>query len=616
MNYPLANTTSSVPFEGIQNTSPAGYFDRCIHELIEERVEIQPDAVAIRSADFHLSYRALNSRANQIARYLRDQHVCAEQVVGIFTEPSTETAIAAIATLKAGGAYLGLATTQPRLRLMEIIKESGSRALITATGPDPDLDGVKTICLKRDADEIAKQSCENLPGGVELDNLAFVRYTSGSTGKPKGVLNTHRSLVSRLISQPLADVQGSDICAINTSLGFGARLFYPLACGGTVVVMPDEATRDARRLAERIDGDRITSIYMVPSLLRELLQLDAPLVRRLQVLRAVTVGGEAVNVQTVERFLRALPSTILINTYGSNEIGTTAAMRVIQNGAAATSRLGPPAPNTRLYVLDNLLNVTPIGTTGEIFVSSAHLARGYLDRPEITAESFLPDPFEGCGTRLYRTGDLGRYHKDGSIEFLGRSDSQVKVRGFRVELGEIEARLGEVPGVAETVAATYLAGDDTRLAAYVVAEADTILSVRPLRDHLRQHLPDYMVPAIFMFIDRVPRTARGKIDRSALPRPNPARPDLDSEFAQPRDPIEFEIGKIWAAALGMETVGIHDDFLQLGGDSLVAARVVAAIAAQYRVEFPAMALLEGATIAQIAAGARSQLSAMDRVDCN
>ena len=591
------------------NGEQGSYPPFCVHEFFEQQVERTPDAVAAVFRESQLTYRELNSRANQLAHYLRAKGAGPEALVGLLMDASLNMIIAVVAILKAGGAYLALDHNQPAHLLRELIREAGvSLAVTTASNSACEaLEGqMEFVCVDRDASRIAAESHSNPRSGVTPGNVLLIRYTSGSTGKPKGVVIIHRAMTSRLIPPP-PGIAPTDVCLLNPAWGFGTRLFYPLALGATVVVVTEEEARNPGRLADNLNRHGITSIFMVPSHLRQL--LDSPdVASRLTRLRSVTVGGETLTPHLMARFKEVLPHAQLLNAYGGAEIGGTAAVQeIIGKEAGAVNSIGRPILNTRIYLLDRDRNLVPPGAVGEMYVGSGHLARGYLHRPDLTALRFVPDPFSGQDnfndeSRLYRTGDLGRHLPDGRIEYLGRVDRQVKIRGYRVELEGIEAVLQDHERVDQAVVTTQKMTGGDRLVACIVAKREADLSVSALQKFLRERLPDYMIPAAFVFLDRVALNRHGKIDMQRLPAPGPERPQVDSRWEAPRNPLEAEIAEIWSSVLGLAAVGIHDNFIDLGGDSLLATRVSARLQRQLNIDLPMDLILEW-TIATIAAEA-------------
>ena len=555
---------------------PERYLDGCIHELFERQVEKSPDARALQFGQELLTYAELNVRANRAAHYLRKRGVGPEIFVGLQMERSLDSIAALIGILKAGGAYVYLDPSYPDARRREMIEDC-KPALILGT-----LD-------------LADEEIANPATGVALDNAAYVIYTSGSTGKPKGAVEVHRSMTSRLISAPLPDIRPGDVCCLNSSLSFGisaSRLFLPLVSGVPVVILPEDDVRDVTRFVLALETHRITSAFMVPAVLRKILAMGEDASSRLQGLRAVAVSGGALTREVAGRFFRLFPAANLVNVYGGSEIGTAAAMRVLTAQSDLTQiSIGHPVVNTRIHILD-----------GEICVASRHLARGYLNQPALTAERFVPDPFSGDpAARMYRTGDLGRVLPNGEIQFLGRADHQVKVRGFRVELGEIEAALHAQEDILEAAVAARDVDGDKRLAGYIVLQPGAEANIQAVREQLSARLPDHMIPATLMFVNRLPRTNNGKVDRNALPPPSPSRPEMESAYEIPRTATERTIAGIWEELLEMRPVGIRDHFLDLGGDSLTAVRLIVRIWQCFGIQVDFRSIFDYPTVAELAA---------------
>lgn len=578
------------------------YIQHCIHELFEQQVERTPGALALICGERRLTYNDLNERANAWAHDLRARGVGPESVVGICSKSSVEAVIGVLAILKAGGAYVALAPRDPKARLRKTVKAAAIQiVLATAELKRRIPKAIAVVDVNEGTGRPDEQRRANVRSGVRPEHMAFVRFTSGSTGQPKGVANTHLNLTSRLASAPLPDIQAVDVCAVNTSIAFGSRLFYPLTCGATVAVLRDNHFRDPISLVHAIHEYGITSIYMVPSLLRQVLNLRSRVVAELSTLRAVTVGGDTLTPDLIQRFSEMLPSAQLIQVYGSSEIGTTATLRVVSDDPEADWRsIGRAVVNTRVYVLDEQMNQVPVGTSGEIHVSSSHLARGYLHQPGLTAERFVPNPFDGVeGGRLYRTGDLGLYLVNGEIGFLGRADRQVKIRGFRVELDEVEAVLQKHNEVAEAAVVCHTVQDERRVTAFIVSKARGTPTTRALRKYLCARLPEYMIPTGFVAMERLPLTSSGKLDRKALPLPEAPLLDPKMSHERPRNPVEAALVEIWAEKLGVENVGIYDDFLELGGDSIIATQVISRIWDRFELELSLVLFLERPTIAEI-----------------
>ena len=566
------------------NATAAPYpADACVHRLFEAQAERTPDAVAVSYGDHSLSYAELDARAGRLANHLRALGVGPDARVGICAERSPEMVAGLLAVLKAGGAYVPLDPAYPADRLRSMLEDAAPAVLLAhgeLAGPFAG-SGVPTVDLLADAAAWA-----GLPtavpevAGLSPDSLCYVIYTSGSTGKPKGVMNQHRCVVNRLAWGARAWGIGADESVLlKTSLSFDGSLreiFLPLIVGARVVVARPDGHRDPDYLLDAIRRERIGTVNLVPSMLQVLLE-HPRVAESCAGLRRVLCGGEALPGALLQRFHERLPGVALHNLYGPSEAATAAAALHCEPGEArATVPIGRPTANVRIYLLDGAGKPVPVGVPGELFIGGAGVARGYLDRPELTAEKFVPDPFGAePGARLYRTGDLGRRLADGQVEFLGRNDFQVKVRGFRIEPGEIEARLAEHPEVREAVVLVQGAGSgDRRLVAYWVGAATT--GIDALRAHLAGRLPDYMVPAAYVRLDRLPLNPSGKLDRRALPAPE-GDAFATRAYEAPAGAVEAAVAEVWAEVLGLERVGRHDHFFELGGHSLRAVQVVSRV---------------------------------------
>ena len=559
--------------------------------------------------DERLTYLALNERANQLARHLQSVGVGSESVVAISLERSVELVVGLLAILKAGGAYLPLDPELPAERLEFMLADSNAEVLVTVESLLPHLPryGGPTVLLDADWPTIAGRDASDLAVPVSSDNLAYVIYTSGSTGRPKGVLNTHGGIVNRLLSmQDTYRLDGSDRLLQKTQISFDVsvrEVFWPLLHGARLVVATPGEHGNPAYLAEVIERERITTLHFVPSMLQ--LFLDETDAARCRSVRCVLSGGEALSTDLVERFFEHFDCE-LHNLYGPTEAAVSVTTWQCERGYEyPIAPIGRPVANTKIYVLDAQFQPAPIGIWGELFIGGAQVARGYLDRPDLTAERFLANPF--APGRLYRTGDLGRWTSEGVLEFRGRIDDQVKVRGFRVELGEIETILREHEAVSSSaVAAVDAPGGQIELAAYVVLEdpnwSDS--SNRPdLLPFLRAKLPDYMVPATVTVLAELPLLPNGKLDRNALPTPQ--RCFAPQQYVQPETQSEVELAAMWSALLETERVGRYDNFFALGGHSLLAARLVSRVCKQFDVDLPLRVFLQEPTVEALAREIRS-----------
>jgi amino acid adenylation domain-containing protein len=544
--------------------------DVLLHKLVETQVELSPDAVALVFDGEPISYGALNGRANQLAHRLCKLGVGPNTVVGIFAERSIEMVIGLLATLKANGAYLPLDPNYPIERLGFMLGDAQPHVVLTQRHLTDRLpqNTAQLLFLDEDLNSEIDTNPSNLG---HPEDLAYVIYTSGSTGQPKGAMNTHRGICNRLLwMQETYRLTAEDRVLQKTPFTFDVSVwefFWPLLAGARMVIARPGLHGDSSYLIDNICTNSVTTVHFVPPMLAAFLE-DRKAGRCSPVLRRVICSGEALPFDLQERFFAIFPNVELHNLYGPTEAAVDVTFWKCQRGVPGrVVPIGRPIANTQMYVLDRAMQPVPIGVAGELHIGGVQLARGYLARPELTAEKFVPNPF-GDG-RLYKTGDLARYRSDGAIEFLGRIDHQVKLRGFRIELGEIEGVIKKHCAVRECVALVREEGIEAnkRLVAYVVAGD---LSPDELRQHAQQSLPEYMVPSAFVFLDRLPLTANGKLDRRALPAPE--KPT--DQRVQPQTAIERTLVNIWRTVLGVDWIGVDDNFFELGGDSLTALRVV------------------------------------------
>ncbi|RYZ35479.1 MAG: amino acid adenylation domain-containing protein, partial [Myxococcaceae bacterium] len=569
-----------------------------LHGLFEAQAERTPDGIAVELGDTRWTYRELNARANQLARHLRGLGVGPEVRVGVCLERSPELLMALLGIIKAGGAYVPMDPDYPSHRLAFLLEDSRVPVLVTREAIADELPsrGEQLLCVDSDAELLARQDSGNLSASSGGRHLAYVIYTSGSTGQPKGALVEHRGIVNTLVRAVRDfDVRPGTRTLQFVSMSFDVSLleiFSTLAGGGTLVLAPREALQPGPELARLMRERGITTSVLLPSTLAVLSAEDFP------TLQTVVTGAEACSAELMDRWAHGRR---FVNSYGPTEASITVTSALCAPGSG-TPPIGRPYPNVRAYVLDATRAPVPVGIAGELYIGGAGVGRGYLGRPEQTAERFVPDPFgEEPGARLYRTGDLVRYRADGALEFVGRTDHQVKVRGFRIELGEIEAVLAGAGSVREAVVlARQDVPGDRRLVAYVVAQEDEAVEVGALRRHLEEKLPEHMVPSVFVVLDAMPLTPNGKVDRKALPAPDAVRAEQGPTYVAPRTPVEETLAATWRELLGVAQVGIHDDFLELGGHSLLATQAISRIRAALGVELPLRALFEAPTVAALA----------------
>jgi amino acid adenylation domain-containing protein len=625
--------------------------DDCIHERFEAQANRRADAVALVFEGQQLAYGELNSRANQLAHYLRVLGVGAESLVAICVERSLEMVVGILGVLKAGAAYVPLDATYPKERLGFMLRDSQAEVVLTEQpllerlfdGGESTSRGVagverqvKVVCLDTDWEVVAGQSKHNPPRVGGPDNLAYVIYTSGSTGNPKGVLVTHHNVVRLLeATEGWFGFGASDVWTLFHSDAFDFsvwEMWGALLYGGRLVVVSHWVSRSPQTFHELLSREQVTVLNQTPAAFRQLIQLEQSTANlpRLAV-RLVIFGGEALDFQSLaawfDRHGDQRPQ--LVNMYGITETTVHVTYRPITAADVTAKRgslIGMPLRDLDVYVLDRNHSPVPIGIPGELYVGGAGLARGYLNRPELTAERFVPNPFcRGSGERLYRSGDLVRYLPNRGIEYLGRVDGQVKIRGFRIELGEIEAVLRQHPAVRDAVVVarddwrglaaaaadansktgTTASGDtatatsDKCLVVYVVACDDRSVSTSDLRGYVKSKLPEHMMPSVFVMLEHLPLTANGKLDRGKLPPPDQYRPEQDGAFTAPRTPVEKLLAAIWAEVLKIDRVGIHDNFFDLGGHSLLITQVASRIQRSFQVELPLRILFDAPTISTL-----------------
>jgi amino acid adenylation domain-containing protein len=587
------------------NRTDRGYAQSPVPELVEQQVQRTPHAVALMQADRKLTYSQLDERANRLANYLRKRSVESEMPVGLCLEQSLEAVVAVLAILKAGGAYVPLDPSYPEHRLEEIAADSRLAVAVTSARFRHRIPaGIEAVCVDRDSAPIAEESSITPMRDITPDSAAYILYTSASTGKPKGVVGIHRSITNGLHS---VAYRPDEVCCLNTFLSYGfsmANLFLPLISGVPVVVLSDEQIRDSNQMMSVLEKEGVTRIVLVPSVLKQILDPNFAASTRLSKITTIGVAGAKLTPSHFRRLTEAMPQAKLQNRYASTEIGTVAATYDVTDESLAGGQeipIGRPVANTRIYILDRHMHPVPVGVAGEICVGAAHLARGYLNQPDLTEQRFIPDPFSpDPGRRLYRTGDLGRFKSNGEIEFVGRVDHQVKINGFRIDLLEVEQALASHLGVSEAVTAVREIGDGQRLVAYVVAKPIGTPNASQLRRYLQDRLAAHMIPARFIFLKDLPKLRSGSVAREALPAPEPVRPRLEIDYRPPGTPLESAIVQMWSDVLGLDRIGIHDPFRDLGGDSMAAAEVALRLGQRFGIEITPEELLARSTIAELA----------------
>ncbi|GCF10054.1 non-ribosomal peptide synthetase [Dictyobacter arantiisoli] len=576
--------------------------DMCLHQVFERQVMETPAAIAVTFEDELLTYAELNSRANQLAHYLQKSGVGLETFVGIYMERSLEMVIGLLGVLKAGGAYVPLAPSYPTERLTFMLSDASIALLLTQarllnTLP---LSGLPIVCVDSEWGMIAQQSVENSVNKTTTMNLAYVIYTSGSTGVPKGVMNTHGGIQNRLQwMQQAYHLDTTDRVLQKTPFSFDVSVwefFWPLLTGASLVLARPEGHRESSYLLHLIQEQHITTLHFVPSMLQIFLkEEDVP---NCKSIRRVFCSGEALSVRVQEQFFAQLDAD-LYNLYGPTEAAVdVTSWTCLRTPDQQRVPIGYPIANIQIYVLDVHLQPVPVGVLGELHIGGIGIARGYHNRPDLTADKFVPDPFSAePGARLYKTGDIVRYLPDGAIEFLGRSDDQVKVRGFRIELGEIESTLLRHAGVQETSVLVHEDMPGERyVIAYVVPVQGATPTVSELRSFLQRKLPEYCMPSIITFIDALPLTPSGKVNRLALPRPERRDQRTDMLFVAPQTQLEQTIARVWQEVLHLDSMGRNDNFFDLGGHSLLIIEVQRKLHKELRKEIALVELFRYPTI--------------------
>jgi amino acid adenylation domain-containing protein len=574
--------------------------DKCIHELFEEQANRTPDAIAVEFEEQRLTYSELNIRANQLAHHLISFGVGPERLVGICVERSIEMVVGLLGILKAGGAYVPLDPSYPKERLAFMLEDSQVSVVVTQekyleSGQRSAVNGRPThVCIDRDGEVINRESGNNVNSGVKTNNLAYVIYTSGSTGQPKGVAIEHRNASNLLYwAKTVYSPRDLEIVLASTSICFDLtvfELFVPLSWGGKVLLV-----NNALCLAHEAGPREITLVNTVPSVMATVLSAG----RLPDTVRVVNLAGEPLRPELVKQIYDFGLVERVHDLYGPSETTTYSTFMLRTGDGPAT--IGRPISNTQVYILDSHLQPVPIGVPGELYIGGTGVARGYLNRPELTAERFIRNPFsDELASRLYRTGDLARYRADGNIEFLGRTDRQVKVRGYRIEIGEIEAALNQHPAVKDSVVMSRVRESLTEdsLIGYVVPKQQPVPSVAALRGYLKEKLPGYMIPSMFIPLAELPLTPNGKTDRSRLPAPNQS---FTTVGVSPRTEIEELVAQIWRDVLKIEAIGVHDNFFDLGGHSLLAIQIISKVREAFDKEVELSALFDTPTIAGLAA---------------
>ncbi|MBD2005415.1 MULTISPECIES: non-ribosomal peptide synthetase [Cyanophyceae] len=588
------------------NETAADYpHSKCIYQLFENQVEQNPDAIAVIFEDTQLTYKELNIRSNQLAHHLQKMGVASEVLVGICVERSIDMIVGLLGILKAGGAYVPLDSNYPRDRLNFMLDDSQVSVLLTqeklvdnfGNFPNP------VVYLDKDWQTIAQESEENPHSDVTSDSLAYVIYTSGSTGKPKGVAVTHKAVNRLVCNTNYIKLSPNDKIAQASNTSFDAATFEiwgALLNGAQLVGISRDVTLSPHEFALQLRQKGISVLFLTTALFQQIAR-DVP--QAFSSLRYLLFGGEAVDARWVKKVLKQGAPKQLIHVYGPTEGTTFSSYYCVQDvpESATSIPIGRPIANTQIYLLDADLQPVPIGIVGELYIGGDGLAREYTNRPDITAERFIYNPFNNKSeSRLYKTGDLARYLPDCNIEFLGRIDNQVKIRGFRIELGEIEAILNQHPAVRETVVIIReeIPGDKHLIAYIVPDQQQTPTSM--MRQFLKEKLPEYMVPSAYVVLESLPLTPNGKVDRRALPAVDTLNFEMKEDYVAPRDRVEEVLVEIWAKVLGKQQIGVRDNFFELGGHSLLATQLISRIRDAFQIELSVRNLFESPTVASLA----------------
>jgi amino acid adenylation domain-containing protein len=580
-----------------------------LQEKFEDQVAQNPDATAVVFEHQRLTFAELNTRANKLAHYLRKAGVGAETPVAVFMERSIDMIVGLLGVIKAGGAWVPLDVSYPKERVAYVLEDSKARVVLTHGKSRASLAESDCLLISLDSDwaQIENESDTNPATTATAESAAYVIYTSGSTGKPKGVVGLHGATVNRLEwmyrRYPFAP---DEVCCQKTSVSFVDsiwEIFGPLLGGVRLVIFAEDVVKNVEQFIDALAQSSVTRLVLVPSLLRAMLASDG-IGRRLSHLKSWTSSGEALPLALADSFRQHFPDATLLNLYGSSEVAADVTYYEVMQTGLPDIPLGRPIANTQVYILDSNLEPVPVGVTGEIHIGGASVARGYLDRPELTAEKFIPNAFDR-GQRLYKTGDLGRFLKTGDVEYRGRTDHQVKIRGSRIELGEIQSALDTHPDIrASIVLAQDDASGEKRLTAYVLSRGRKVGN-REIRTYLSKKLPEFMIPASVIVLEEFPKTASGKVDRLSLPKPA----DVREDHVAPRNLTEEIVAGLLAEILKVDDISVNDDFFELGGHSLLIPQVTTRLNEMFAIDLPLRALFDNSRVGELAAAIESLRSA-------
>jgi len=578
--------------------------DKCIHQIFESQAEQTPNATALISSEQDVTYGELNGRANQLARYLQRLGVGPEAAVGVHLQRSVEMIVALLAILKAGGAYVPLDPSYPKQRLLWMAEDSHLNVLLTQSSllPSPPENQLEIVYLDTQREEIERESPLNLTASASPDNLAYILYTSGSTGKPKGVCVAHRAVLRLVINNYFADLSPAHTLLQFAPLAFDASTFEiwgALLNGARLLIAPPQAS-SLQQLGDLLKQHQVSTAWLTAGLFHLLV---GERLQDLSSLSQLLAGGDVLSPRHVQKVLEELPGCRLINGYGPTEATTFSCCQRLSRGSEVGDSvlIGGPIANTRVYVLDEQMRVVPEGVEGELYIGGEGLARNYLNEAGETAEKFVPDGMsEESGGRLYRSGDRVRWRRGGELEFRGRQDRQVKVRGYRVEMGEVEKGMKEEGGVKEAAVEVRGEGEEKRLVGYVVWKEGEERGVGEMRERLKKKLPEYMVPSVIVEMEEMPLNANGKVDRAALPNPQQERGRLEKQYVPPRTSVEMKLARKWAEVLQIDQIGVFDNFFDLGGHSLLATQLVSRLAEEFQVSLSLRQFFEAPTVADLA----------------
>ncbi|MBG9685645.1 non-ribosomal peptide synthetase, partial [Bacillus mycoides] len=578
--------------------------ERCIQDLFEEQVRQNPDAIALRYLEQSMTYSQLNQQANQLAHYLKKQGVTPQTMVGLCVERSMDMIIGILGILKVGGIYVPLDASYPEERLRFMIEDAKISVLVTQSHMKEvfPCDGMTTVMVDHDWKKISQESLENPRNELTGEHIAYVNYTSGSTGKPKGVVIPHRGVLRLVKENNYVRLTSKEILLQFAPVSFDAATFEiwgSLLNGAQLVIYP-YGQASLEELGQVLRQNKVSTLWLTAGLFHQMVEYR---LEDLKGVRQILAGGDVLSPVHVRKVLEELDDCLLINGYGPTENTTFTCCYPMSDVSQVrhTVPIGRPIANTQVYVLDQQLQPVPIGIPGELYIGGDGLALEYLNQPALTKEKFIPHLFsDDQEAQLYKTGDLVRYLPDGNIEFLGRTDNQVKIRGFRIELGEIEVVLEQYPHVQKAVVVIQeTASGDRRLIAYIVMDKEHEFLVKDLRNYIKENLPEYLIPAIFVTIESLPLSPNGKVNRAALPAPEVSGSDL-IEFTPPRNSTEEAIAEIWMQLLQVDQIGIHDNFFELGGHSLVATQVISRLHEALGVRLSVRSIFSHSTVAELA----------------